>query len=209
MRIIDCIQGSEEWERLRHRPTCSNFAKLVTPERGQLSTQYKGYVGTIVAKRLGVYSPPPPTFWMEWGTEHEPLALSSYGRDVHRVGFIESDCGRWGGSPDALVEDETGKGGVEIKCPAPETLIGYHIRGEMPKEYKPQIQGLLLLTGRAWWDFYAWHPGLTPFTLRVEPDLTYHAALLEAIDKVDSLIQETLTKVHAVNNNTEHGLDWS
>ena len=38
-----------------------------------------------------------------------------------------------------------------------------------------------MLTGRAWCDFVAWHPGLTPFVVRVEPDLRYHAAIVECL----------------------------
>lgn len=183
MRIVDCRQRSEEWDRLRNRPTASEFGKFVTPARGDYSAQATGYAAMIVAKRLGVYTEPPPTFWMEWGTEHEPNAKLAYtlqtGREVQDVGFILPDgTDAYGGSPDGLVGDD---GLIEIKCPAPETLIGYHAAGELPIQYKPQIQGLLLISGRAWCDFYVFHPELTPFLIRVEPDLEYQTKMAEGL----------------------------
>jgi len=190
MRIIDCRQQTEEWERWRNRPTASGFHKFVTPAHGKYSATAKTYAAEIVAKRLGVYTEPPPTFWMEWGNEHEPNAKHAYtlatGCEIQDVGFVLPDkTDAFGGSPDGLVGDD---GLIEIKCPKPETLIGYHADGELPDQYKPQIQGLLLITGRAWCDFFAFHPNLTPFLLRVESDLDYQdkiaTALLKLLDEI-------------------------
>jgi len=183
MRIIDCRQLTEEWERWRNRPTASEFGKFITPARGDYSAQATGYAAKIVAKRLGVYTEPPPTFWMEWGIEHEPNAAHAYtlqtGREITPAGFILPDnTDAYGGSPDGLVGDD---GLIEIKCPAPETLITYHASGELPVQYRPQIQGLLLISGRAWCDFFVFHPELTPFLLRVEPDEKYQAKLAKGL----------------------------
>ena len=67
MRIIDVVPRSEAWERLRNRPTCSEFGSFVTPARGDYSKQATAYAAKIVAKRMEVYVEPPPSFWMEWG----------------------------------------------------------------------------------------------------------------------------------------------
>jgi len=179
MRIVDCLQGSEEWERWRNRPTASEFHKFCTPAKGDYSSQATEYAAKIVAKRLGVYTEPPPSFWMEWGIEHEPNAKLAYtkqtGRTIRDVGFVLPDgTDAYGCSPDGLVGDD---GLFEGKCPKPETLIAYHALGILPLLYKPQIQGQLLITGRAWCDFYAWHPELTPFLLRVEADEEYQVKL--------------------------------
>jgi len=198
MRIINCEQRSEEWDRWRARPTASEFGKFVTPAKGEYSAQAPAYAAKIVAKRLGVYTEPPPTYWMEWGTENEPNAKHAYtlqtGRTVQNVGFILPDrTDAYGGSPDGLVGDD---GLIEVKCPAPETLISYHAAGEVPVQYKPQIQALLLISGRAWLDFFVFHPELTPFLLRVEPDEKYQAKmaqclllLLEEIRRIESRVQ--------------------
>jgi len=198
MRIVCNRQQTEEWDRWRNRPTASEFDAFCTPARGQYSAGATAYAAKIVAKRLGVYTEPPPSFWMEWGIENEPNARRAYeletGREVEEVGFIVPDeTDAYGGSPDGLVGED---GLIEIKCPAPETLIAYHAAGEMPVKYKPQVQGLLLISGRAWCDFYAFHPELTPYRLRIEPDLAYQAAiadgllqLLEEIQRIESCVK--------------------
>jgi len=204
VRIIECRQQSEEWEAWRNRPTASEFGKFITPAKGQYSAQATAYAATIVAKRLGVYTEPPPTFWMEWGVEQEPNARVAYtaqtGREVQGVGFILPDnTDAYGGSPDGLVDED---GLLEIKCPAPETLIGYHAEGELPVQYKPQVQGLLLISGRAWCDFFVFHPELTPFLLRVEPDEKYQEKmaegllrLLKEIERIESCVRRQRHKI--------------
>lgn len=198
MRIIDCLQQSEEWDRWRNRPTASEFHNFITPARGQYSASATAYACKIVAKRLGVYTEPPPSYWMEWGTEQEPNAKYAYtamtGREIQNVGFILPDkTDTYGGSPDGLIGDD---GGIEIKCPAPETLIAYHAEGVFPQQYKPQVQGLMMISGRAWWDFFAFHPDLEPFLIRVEPDLKYQEniakgliQLLEEIYRIESKVR--------------------
>jgi hypothetical protein len=183
MRVINVVQQSEAWDRWRNRPTASEFGKVVTPTRGDYSTQASGYAAKIVAKRLGVYTEPPTSFWMDWGTEHEPNAKHAYtkstGLEIQDVGFVVPDgTDAYGCSPDGLVGDD---GIIEIKCPKPETLIAYHASGKMPDDYKPQVQGQLLITGREWCDFYVYHPELTPFLLRIEPDEAYQARIAEGL----------------------------
>ncbi len=184
MKIVpDVMQGSEEWDRWRARPTASEFGKFVTPAKGDYSSQATAYAAKIVAKRRGVYTEPPPTFWMDYGLEMEPNAKHAYtlqtGREIQGVGFVLPDnTDAYGCSPDGLVGDD---GLIEIKCPAPETLINYHAEGVFPQKYKPQVQGQLFITGRAWCDFYVWHPELEPFLIRVEPDVKYQAKMAECL----------------------------
>ena len=183
MRIIDVRQQTEEWDRWRNRPTASEFDKFCTPAKGAYSSQAHAYAAKIVAKRLGVYTEPPPTFWMEWGTTHEPNARlaneKATGGEIQEVGFVIPDnTDAYGCSPDGLVGED---GQIEIKCPAPETLITYHADGVFPQKYRPQVQGQLLITGRAWCDFYVFHPELTPFLTRVRADGEYQAKIAECL----------------------------
>lgn len=197
MRIINCVQGSEEWERWRNRPTASEFSSFITPAKGDYSAQATAYAAKIVAKRLGVYVEPPPSFWMTWGMENEANAKHAYteqtGREIQDVGFILPDhTDAFGGSPDGLVGDD---GIIETKCPAPETLISYHAAGVLPIQYRAQVQGLLLISGRQWCDFFAFHPELTPFLLRVEPDIEYQTKIAESLLKLLEEIQQIEAKV--------------
>ena len=198
MRIVNCRQQSEEWDALRCRPTASDFDRFITPVKGDYSASANAYAAMVVAKRLGVYTEPPPSYWMTWGTEMEPNAKHAYetitGLAITEVGFILPDeTDAYGGSPDGLIGDD---GLIEIKCPAPETLIAYHAAGTMPIAYKPQVQGLLMISGRKWLDFWGYHPELSPFHERIMPDLAYQAKiadgllkLLEEIQRIESCVK--------------------
>lgn len=183
MRIVCDRQQTEEWDRWRARPTASDFYRFVTPAKGQYSSQATAYAATIIAKRMGVYTEPPPSFWMTWGLEHEAEAKAAYthrtGRKIEEVGFCVPDAtDAYGCSPDGLIGTD---GLLEVKCPAPETLILYHGAGELPDQYKPQVQGQMLVTGRKWCDFWAWHPQVTPFLLRVEEDPVYQEKIADCL----------------------------
>ncbi len=183
MRIINCKQQTEEWDQWRNRPTASEFGSFITPAKGDYSTQASKYAAKIVCKRLGVYTEPVPSGWMEWGTEQEPNAKLAYtketGRAITDVGFVLPDgTDAYGGSPDGLVGDD---GIIEIKCPKPETLVAYKAAEKLPVQYRPQVQGLMLITGRQWCDFYVFHPQLKPFLLRVEEDIAYQTRIAECL----------------------------
>lgn len=204
MRIINVEQGSEAWESWRARPTASQFHRFITPARGQYSASATDYACEIVAKRLKVFTEPPPSFWMEWGADNEPNAVHSYERQTgavaESVGFCLPDhTDAFGCSPDRLVGED---GLLECKCPKPETLIRLHAGGVVPDQYKPQLQGQLLVTGRAWVDFYAWHPELNPFLVRVEPDVEYQEkiaeALVQLLDEVLRIEKAVYREVHPI-----------
>lgn len=202
-KVWDVAQGSEAWDQLRARPTASNFGRIVTPAKGDYSDRAVEYASEIVAKRMGLFTPPPPSFWMQHGTENEPLARAGYeeanGVTVQQVGFITplfTDV--YGGSPDGLIGND---GMIEIKCPAPQTLIRWHSHGVLPDEYRPQIQGLLLISRLPYCDFYAWHPGLTPFQIRVYADDGYQVKIAKAIFK---LLEEVERIEKSVKRNPDY-----
>lgn len=185
MRVVDVIQGSEQWEQIRKGvPTASNFDRIITPAKGQLSAEYKAYAAELLAETMCDVVPMLPTQWMEWGSENEPYAVEAYetltGLHTVMAGFVwPDDHERYGCSPDRLVGDD---GLLEIKCPKPGLVVQFHADGEFPKAYKPQVQGQLLITGRAWCDFVAYHPQLKPFMLRVGRDEKYIEKLRIALD---------------------------
>lgn len=209
MRIIECEQGSEQWEVMRMtRPTASNFGRIITPKKMQLSASHRDYACELVAKQIGVFVDSPPSFWMDWGTEHEPQAVEAYcqrlNTEVERVGFVlPDDTDTYGGSPDAFVYDRAGV--LEVKCPKPETLIRYHWDGVLPDDYIAQVQGLLLITGCAFCDFFAWHPELQPFYVRVEPDEKFHDKLRGVLDEFHQALEELKAKV---SKSGVHVIKW-
>lgn len=100
-----------------------------------------------------------------WGKEWEPEARKMYERvfkvEVQQVGNIILNK-RGSGSPDGLIAAD---GGVEFKCPyirsnhVRNLLISNaeHLKEEHPDWYW-QIQDLMFITKRKWWDWISFHP---------------------------------------------------
>lgn len=189
MRIIDCAQHSDEWLKVRcGLPTASRFSEIISPAKGAYSASTKGLIGSLIEETLPGYVPFNSSEWMEWGSEQEPNAVRQYEFEtnnvVTEVGFVfPDDRDDVGCSPDRLVNDGASDGLLEVKCPKPKTLVGYHLDGGLPLAYKCQVQGQLWVTGLEWCDFYAWHPEVKPFLVRVERDPAFCEKLEICIDK--------------------------
>lgn len=182
--VTDIAQGSPEWLALRCGiPTASEFSKLVT-STGKTSTQATGYMHKLLADWLiGTSTSIEQTDWMLRGIELEDEARDWYAMqrdaEVTQVALAYRDESRMVAcSPDGLVADD---GGLEIKCPAPHTHVGYLLAGRLPSDYVAQVQGSMYVTGRQWWDFVSYHPDIDPLLIRVERDEEYIAALDTAV----------------------------
>jgi hypothetical protein len=174
---------SREWFLLRLGiPTASEFHKIVTPT-GKISKQSDDYAHTLLAELMLGHpiDDDMETQWMQRGTELEDSAIKAYEFEVgetQRGGFVTVDDGSYGCSPDRLVGEV---GILEIKCPKPNTHIGYLLSRSAEQEKTPQIQGQLLVTGRQWVDLMSYHPELPPLIVRVERDEKYIALLGAAL----------------------------
>jgi hypothetical protein len=185
VRILDVEQGSPEWFMARSGiPTASNFDRILTPKQRKYASGAGAYRDELLAEwLLGMPLDHGTTAWMDRGTILEPEARRWYtfqtGREVAEVGFVLRDDGMVGGSPDGFVGDD---GGVEIKCPGPAKQVPY-LLGEASTDHTGQIQGLLMLTGRQWWDLVIYNPVLPSVVMRVERDEAYIADLAAALDR--------------------------
>lgn len=177
-------QGSVEWMRLRLGiPTASEFDRLVTPKTHKPSAARDGYRAELLAEwLLGQPEDWGSSDWMERGRAQEAEARRWYefdrDVDVEQVGFVARDDGLVGGSPDGLVGDD---GGLEIKVLSPKNHV-LHLLGEEPG-YVGQVQGLMHLTGRSWWDVLLYHHQLPKVVRRIERDEDYLAALVPVLDE--------------------------
>ena len=192
MKFYDVDQNSDEWLALRlGKFTASTFGDLFMAKS---TAGYKKAIRKIVYERLTGESPESfKNDWMDRGHELEPLAREAYElmnfSKVQNGGFFEYND--WiGASPDGLVDDD---GQIEIKSPAYNTLIDYILSGKLPNEYLYQVQGQLLVTGRKWCDFIAYHPKLPLVVVRVEPDKeiikSIKAELKTAIETAKDMIE--------------------
>lgn len=171
--VHQCVQGSEEWLRLRMgRPTASSFDRIVTPA-GKVSSAAQSYMCEILSELLlDRIVQGPNLAIMQRGHDLESHAVDYY-EMVHDaktepIGFVTTDDGRYGASPDRRVVGTNGW--LEVKCPAPVTHVGYMIANSVDKAYYPQLQGQLLVTGGEWVDIISYHPDMPMVLVRVERD---------------------------------------
>lgn len=205
----DCRQYSDEWDALRIGiPTSSGFEKILTPLGKTAKTEtWKNYAHGIIAekilgRRMDTFMSP----WMERGQMIEQDAIGQYElmRDVDTqvIGFVTDDLNTMGCSPDRLVGED---GLLEIKCPKPNTQVGYLIGHEKTinfenrnicisweREYYPQLQGQLFITGRQWVDIMAYHPEFPPAILRVPRDEEYIDLLKVGLDNFVTYMEDKI-----------------
>lgn len=198
MKIVECKQYTPEWwDARRGIPTCSQFHRIITPVTEKLSSGADDYIHELIGQRIchtpEFFTDRPTTRDMEHGSAIEPEARRAYeffrAVEVKEVGFVLHDSKRYGGSPDGLVGDD---GGLELKCPQMKTHVKYLIEQKLPDEYKAQVHGLLIVTGRPWWDFMSYvGPSVDPFIIRVEPNgftRNLRICLEQFLEKLDKTI---------------------
>jgi hypothetical protein len=206
---VKCEQGSPEWHALKAGvASASNFDRIVTAS-GRPSTQADAYLYELVAEYItGERKPSKASYWMERGIDMEPQARAMYelatGNTVEQVGFVFRDKKKLIGiSPDGLV----GSKGCEIKCPSPIIHLSYLLQEVCPKDYLPQVQGSMWITGLYEWDFMSFHPDYDPLIVTIERDKEWMAVFdkllppfiknLEEVrksDRVQGLLQQRLTR---------------
>ncbi len=185
MKIIDCVQGSDAWHEAHIGvPSASLFNRIVTPKTAKMSTQADDVIAGLIAGQIFGYE---KDDWlsasMRDGLNTEAEAIAWYeidsGHAVTTVGFCMDDAGQFGCSPDGLVGED---GGLELKCPEGKQYVKYLLEEGVPWQYRPQVHGSLIVTGRAWWDFMVYVPGVPPIVRRVVPD-DYTEAVRDVLTK--------------------------
>jgi len=194
MIIHNCEQGSEEWFAVKcGKISASHFGDVLNKKTGRRTYMLKVLAERMSGESMNGYS----NKAMEDGIETEPLAREYYEQlfgEVQQVGFVELND-YVGCSPDGLIGDD---GGMEIKCPYPNTHIDYILSNKMPAVYIPQVQGNMWVTGRKWWDFVTFCPKIKdrPFWhIRVERDEKYIHVLSLEVERFISEMKELEDKI--------------
>lgn len=195
MRVLDVQQGSPEWLAARLGiPTASRFSELVTPKTRKPSSQADKYLRELLAERL--LGHPVHEFtsdYMQRGIELEPRAAMSYelqrGVEAVTVGFVLTDDGRAGASPDRLIGED---GALEIKCLSATSHIAALMDPEAAAmDHFAQCQGQLYVAERSWCDLLFYNDELPSVTWRFQRDESYiaalHAARVAFCDRLDTL----------------------
>lgn len=200
MKEIPVEQGSDAWLAARlGMPTASNFDKILTPG-GKLSASSRKYAYYLAAEKIlnKQLESIDNLEWVQHGKFFEETAASHYEfvQDVkiRKCGLITTDNGLVGASPDRLIVGANG--GLEIKCPAPWTQMGYIVDG-FGDAYKCQVQGQMWVAELDYVDRYAWHPELPPALQRTERDEPFIKLLSDAINQFCDDLAEVIRKARA------------
>jgi hypothetical protein len=203
MKIYTGIaQGSDGWHALRMGiPTASEFHRIVTPKKGELSKGAIDYALRLCAERLlnapthmlaGDFSGP----WMERGKELEPMAVQQYefqyDTQTMPISFITTDDGMIGCSPDRLVLSEQ-KVALEVKCPSPQVHLGYLLNGT-DEAYRPQVQGQIYVAELDRAELYSFHERMPAVTIRNTRDDEYVKKLDAALKAFNENLMSMLAR---------------
>lgn len=177
-----CVQGDEQWVRLRlGRPTASEFHRIITPKKWDLAAGRRSYQLELLTEAIldcpldGALTPA-----MLHGRDWEPKARAAYemmqGVEVEPCGFCTTDDGQLGASPDGFIGAD---GSAEFKCPiSPQIHVNYLLH---PEEFKDahwaQVQGQFFVSGRKWTDLVSYFMGIPMVCLRVEPHVEFQERL--------------------------------
>lgn len=161
-KFMNILQRSEDWHSERcGKVTASRVKDLnAKPSKGK-ALNALGL--TILAERLtGVQKETPTNFYMQWGIDNEPHAITAYenatGVFVVGTGLIDHPfIEMFGASPDGLVGKD---GQIEVKCPDTTTHLNTLLTKQIPDEHIPQITCQLACTRREWCDFVSYDPRL-------------------------------------------------
>lgn len=194
----DIHQGSDAWLKLRSGVvSCSCMDKIIT-KSGTPSKQAEKYMyqlagEAILGKKEETYS----NHHMLRGIELEPEARMAFefitDLEVTEVGFVFKDKKkRVGCSPDGLIGDD---GGVEFKCPSLPVHCEYLDKDELPSTYFQQVHGSMYVTGRSYWYFCSYYPGLKTFIKKIERNNEWCDKLHAVLGEFNAKLTETIEKI--------------
>ncbi len=199
MIVHDVQQGTPEWLKLRLGiPTASEFDKIITPtgkfSASKTSRKYAMYLATekLLNRSLDSLE---HLEWIEHGKLLEPQAAAAFEiiEEVETVpvGFITSDDGRMGASPDRLIKGQNK--GLEIKCPAPHTQMVYLVDG-FEGDYHVQRQGQILVAELDSIIMWGYHPEMPPRRQEFGRDEPFLKTMSDGLDRFNDLLAEIVVK---------------
>lgn len=166
MKIIQCLQGSDEWKLARcGMITASRIKDVMSYTQSGEAAGRRNYRAELVCEILtGQPYSQYANEDMQWGIEHENDARSLYSAfkkvGVGLCGFgVSERLKRSGSSPDGIVGE---KGMLEIKCPKTATHLQYLLDGMVPPVYRSQMLWNMNIWEREWCDFVSFDPRLPP-----------------------------------------------
>jgi hypothetical protein len=201
MKFHPVEQGHVDWFKLRMgRVTASELGNLISPtfelRTGEMPKTY------VYTKLSEMWRGKPMIFTGSWATEQGEvreeeaipwLALEKEWK-IREGGFIESDDGLSGCSPDGLVGDDLG---IECKSPEPVNHVRWLVEGVLPKSHAVQVHTSMYVTGFPRWLFYSYNRGFPAFILEVRRDEAIISKIDEAVKRFHEQLEAAKTKLSA------------
>ena len=196
-KIIDCVQGSDEWLMARMgMATASEFGTVMASGRdGGDSKTRKTYLYKLAGEIItGLPMDNYSNAYMDKGKEDEPEARNLYALihdvEVEQIGFAVN--GLAGASPDGVI----GKNGMtEIKRKLAHIQVEVLLKDQLPPEHRPQTQGGLWVLEREWIDFVSYSPKMPLFVKRCYRDEPYIQQIEQAVRKFNDELQEIVARL--------------
>lgn len=205
MIIHNNEQGSPAWLSSRSGViTASMFSTAREKLKSGLpSAAAKSYAVRVAIERLGgaPLDDGNETWAMKRGRELEPAARARHadaiGTAVLAAGFATTDCGKYGASPDGLINDD---GMAEYKCLVAPDRIARVVLEDDISEFEDQIQGQMWVWGRKWVDFCVYLPqlskvGMDLYKRRVLRDDAFIAKMQADLAEFDKIVQTNVFKL--------------
>ena len=180
--------------------TPSRFKDAMTNGRGKDTPGQTAidYAWEVAMERLGVVAPDFTAPALQWGNDHEHLAIEHYAwqtfNEVEAVlqPFVHPDYSFVAGTPDGLIGTE---GLIEVKCPYnPKNHLQNYLNGAQVGQYTPQMQGYMWITGAQWCDFVSFDPRYPEVMkikiIRVERDQDYIDLLAARITELNEIANQ-------------------
>jgi hypothetical protein len=197
-------QGSGDWYSIRSKiPTASEFHLILTPKTQKISESRHKYACRIIAGRL-----------LNWqadsldkiehisaGKELEPFAVAQLevleGFKTRPIGFVTTDDGRFGASPDRVVMSGNRIGiTTEIKCPTIPVQFERLLFGH-GADYACQIYGQLYVTEADKAVFYSYNPRMPAYQSEIGRDEAFIKNLAAALEQFDDELCELEERARA------------
>lgn len=199
MQIIKCEQYSPEWwAKRRGKVTASGFSAIVTPDfKARTGQTPKTYMHKLVAERALGFSEESTGQSLEMRNgsiiEHECFGFLNFEMDmnIRKAGFILSDDGECGFSPDGLGDDY----GAEIKCPSTPVHIQYLLDNELPEAYRAQVYFSMYVGDFSHYYFVSYSRQMSPLVIRLERDRAIDAKIKAALDPFIEQLNAATAKI--------------
>lgn len=202
----DLEQGSAAWYKARSGiPTASEFHNIMTPKTRKPAEARKKYAVRLILERI-----------MNWqadslnkiqhiadGRANEPLAVAKmeliFNVETRPVGFVKTDDGRFGASPDrasGISADKLHVGKViEVKCPTPQVHMERFLFENT--DYIVQRQGQLLVAEADKAIFFSFNPRMPDYMIEDGRDEGFIRDLSDNLNRFSDELEEWTARARA------------